>query len=76
MLTKIVGLLGALAFLSPMAMVILLQLRLGFLIPRWLDPILGIALSIPMLAFCTLASIFLIVWTIRRQEQEDEPLSR
>ncbi|MBN8606978.1 MAG: hypothetical protein J0L81_08685 [Caulobacterales bacterium] len=58
----IVGLLTGWALLCPLLVAI--YLRLGFPYMAWMAPLAGIAVSLPMLAFMTIAGLIMIAWSV------------
>jgi hypothetical protein len=66
----IVGLLTGWALLSPLLVVI--YLRLGFPYMQWMAPLAGIAVSVPMLAFMTIAGLVMIAWSVGKLTRRED----
>ncbi|MBC7770816.1 MAG: hypothetical protein H7124_18710 [Phycisphaerales bacterium] len=60
---RVLGLLTGWVLLTPLALVI--YLRLGGPFMSWMAPAAGIAISVPMLGFFTLAGIAMIFFSVR-----------
>jgi hypothetical protein len=70
----VLGLLTGWALLTPL--IILIYLRLGGPYFRWMEAIGGIATSVPMLGFCTIGGIVMMIWSVgelTRREDDIEP---
>lgn len=63
MIFRVFGLLTGWVLLAPLALVIFL--RVGGQYQDWMAPAAGIAISVPMLGFFTLAGIVLIAISVR-----------
>ena len=74
MIFRVLGLLTGWLLLAPLALVIFL--RLGGQYQDWMAPASGIAVSVPMLGFFTLAGIVLIGLSVRSLSRpQDESLT-
>ena len=69
----ILGLLTGWILLTPILVVFWLRLGLPYM--EWMAPFAGIALSVPVLAFSTLAGISLIAWSVRSLAKRDDDLA-
>jgi len=69
----ILGLLTGWILLTPILVVFWLRLGLPYM--EWMAPFGGIAISVPMLAFSTLAGIALIARSVRSLAQRDDDLA-
>lgn len=67
MIVRLLGLLTGWVLLAPLALVI--YLRLGGLYLPWMAPAAGIAISVPMLGFFSLAGIAMIFFSVRGLSQ-------
>lgn len=69
----VLGLLTGWALLMPMVVVILL--RFGVPPMDWMAPFAGIAVSVPMLGFCTVAGLILIGLSVRTLARREDDLA-
>jgi hypothetical protein len=67
------GVLGLITgWLLLMPLLALIYVKLGGPYLPILDPFAHIALSVPMLGFCTIGGIALVVWSVRRLARGNE----